>query len=128
MKECHVKEPLCYTYFSTTWRKCLNSVNLWNCATLHTIQSLVVHRNIRYCTKISKKMIRRFYDIIKWFYVFHRFADLQSLAFFWKLTVEQYFKSLANKSNWQELPFLHFLQYDPKEMRVLSNLIFLVLG
>ena len=23
-----------HTYFSTTWRKCLNSVNLWNCAGL----------------------------------------------------------------------------------------------
>ena len=28
-------------------------------------------------------------------------------AFFWKLTVEQYFKSLAKKSNSQEPPFLH---------------------
>ena len=46
----------------------------------------------------------------------------------WKLTVEQYFKSRANKSNSQEPPFLHFFQYDPEEVRVLANLIFLVLG
>ena len=37
-------------------------------------------------------------------------------------------KSLANKSNSQELPFLYFYQYDPKEVRVLTNVIFLVLG
>ena len=45
-----------YQYFSTTWRKCLNSVNLWNCegcfytnnflqlcAILHIVQSLLIH-------------------------------------------------------------------------------------
>ena len=50
-------------------------------------------------------------------------------AFFWKLTVEQYFKSLANKSNFQQPPFLYFFSvYNTKEVRVLTNLIFLVLG
>ena len=38
--------------------------------------------------------------------------------------MEQYFESLANKCNSQEHPFLYFLEYDPKEMRVLTNLIF----
>ena len=38
--------------------------------------------------------------------------------------MEQYFKSLENKSN----SFLHFLQYDRKELRVLTNLILLVFG
>ena len=48
--------------------------------------------------------------------------------FFGNLTVEQYYKSLANKSNSQESPFLHFLQYDPKEVRVLTDLIFFSFG
>ena len=30
--------------------------------------------------------------------------------------MKQYFKSFANKSNSQEHPFLHSLQYDPKEV------------
>ena len=38
---------------------------------------------------------------------FRRFADFKSSAFFLKLTVEKYFKSLANKNNSQESPFLH---------------------
>ena len=42
--------------------------------------------------------------------------------------MEQYFKSLANKRNSQEPPFLRFLQYDPKQVRVLTDLFFLVLG
>ena len=41
--------------------------------------------------------------------------------------MEQYFKSLANKRNSQEPPFLRFLQYDPKQVRVLTDLFFLVL-
>ena len=39
---------------------------------------------------------------------FRRFADFKSSAFFLKLTVEQYFKSIPNKNNSQESPFLHF--------------------
>ena len=62
------------------------------------------------------------------FYAFHRFAGLQSQGFFLKLNKEQYFKSLANKSNSQESPFLHFLQFDPKEVRVLTNIIFFSFG
>ena len=62
------------------------------------------------------------------FYAFHRFAGLQSQDFFLKLNKEQYFKSLANKSNSQESPFLHFLQFDPKEVRVLTNIIFFSFG
>ena len=42
--------------------------------------------------------------------------------------MEQYFKLLAKKGNSREAPFLHILQYDPEEVRVLENLIFLVLG
>ena len=33
----------------------------------------------------------------------------------------------ANESNYQDSPFLHFLEYDPKEVKVLINLVFLVL-
>ena len=100
-----------YIYFCTKWRKCLNSENLWKwedlkrkknckelCAALHTIQSMLVHKNARNCSKMSKKMIRRFYDISSnEFYGFHRSADLQSSAFFWKLTVERYFNHLQKK-------------------------------
>ena len=59
------------------------------------------------------------------FHAFHRFADLQSWVF-WKLTVEQYFKSLASKSNSRtsRTPFMDFLEYDPKEVRVLINFFF----
>ena len=66
-------------------------------------------------------------------HAFHKFADFQSSAFFWKLTVEQLLKSLPNKINSQDFPFLHFylffffFQYDPKNVRVLTNFI-LVLG
>ena len=60
--------------------------------------------------------------------LFDRFAGLQSYVLSGKLTVEQYFKSLANESNSQESPFLHFLLYDPKEVRVLTDLTFLILG
>ena len=45
----------------------------------------------------------------------NEFYAFQISAFFWKLTVEQYFKSLANK-------------YDSKEVKVLKKIIFLVLG
>ena len=34
-------------------------------STLHTIQSLLVHKNASHCSKMSKKIIRRLYDIIK---------------------------------------------------------------
>ena len=44
--------------------------------------------------------------------------------------MEQYFKSLASKSNSQESPFLHFFfsTYNPKVVTVFTKLIFLVLG
>ena len=44
--------------------------------------------------------------------------------------MEQYFKILSNKRNSQESLFWHiFFQYDPKEVRYLTNLkVFLVLG
>ena len=44
----------------------LKSYILRLCAILHTIQSFLVHKNASHCSKISKKMIRQFYDIIKW--------------------------------------------------------------
>ena len=51
---------------------------------LHTIQSMLVHRNASDCSKMSKKMIRS--DFVtssdEFFYAFHRFVDLQSSAFF----------------------------------------------
>ena len=66
------------TYFSTIWRKFLKFVNLCETvkvyelkdllrlyATLHTIPPLLVHENASHCSKISKEIIRRFYDI-KW--------------------------------------------------------------
>ena len=68
-----------YTHFSTTWRKFQNSVrNLQNneglefkyfvrlCATLHIIQSLLVHKHAINCRKISSND----------FCAFHRFADV----------------------------------------------------
>ena len=58
------------------------------------------------------------------FYAFHMSANLQRSAFFWKLIEEQSFKSLANKSNSHESTFFIFFQYDPKEVRVLTNLFF----
>ena len=42
--------------------------------------------------------------------------------------MEQYFKSLANESNSQEPPFLHFFQYDSEEVRVLAKLFFFSFG
>ena len=65
-------------FYSMKERKCLNSINLWNCegletknfvrlcATLHTIQSLLVLKNASHCSTTLKTMSRRFYDIIKW--------------------------------------------------------------
>ena len=35
------------------------------CAILHTIQSMLVHKNASNCSKMFKRTIRRFYDIIK---------------------------------------------------------------
>ena len=70
----------------TTQRKCLNSVNLWNCeglstknfvrvcATVNTIRSLLVHENANHCSKKSKEMIK-----ILWHYqmTFMPFKGLQ---------------------------------------------------
>ena len=130
-----------YTYLSRTWNKCLNSVNLWNwedlkrkkdykrlCPTLHTIQSMLVHKNASSCRKMSKKMIRRFYDIIEWVLYLSQVCRPSKFSFFWKLIIEHYFKSLANKSNSHECPFLHFFQHDPKGVRVLTNLIVFSFG
>ena len=61
-----------YTYFSPTWRKCLNFVYLGNCenlltknflmlfTSLHTIQSLPVHKNASHCSRMSKKISKDF--------------------------------------------------------------------
>ena len=48
MKEFHVKEPLYIVFYN-----------------MKTIQSLLVRKNASNCSKMSKKVIRRFYDIIK---------------------------------------------------------------
>ena len=42
-------------------KKCFSSL----CATLHTIQSILVHKNASNYSKMSKKVIGRFYDIYK---------------------------------------------------------------
>ena len=71
-----------------------------------------------------QKNIRIFQDFIKWISCHSQVRRPSKLSFFGKLAMEQYFKSLENKSN----SFLHFLQYDRKELRVLTNLILLVFG
>ena len=76
MKGFHLKEPLYMLFYnimemsgfckSVKLGRFINKhfVNL--CAVFHTIQSMVVHKNDSNCRKMSKKkMIRRFYDIIK---------------------------------------------------------------
>ena len=75
--------------------------------------------------KCPRKQSEDFMILSNDFHAFHRFADLQSEAFFWKLTVEQYLKTEV--SPWKPL-FLHSLQYDPGEVKVLTNIILLVLG
>ena len=76
MKEFHVKEPLyIFFYNMKEMSEFCKSVKLGSfikkknckslCATLHTIQLMLDHKNAINCSKMSKKMIRRFYDIIK---------------------------------------------------------------
>ena len=76
MKEFHVKEPLnIFFYNMKEMSEFCKSVKLGRfirkknckrlCATLHTIQLMLVHKNASNYSKMSKKMIRRFYDIIK---------------------------------------------------------------
>ena len=130
MKEFHVIEPL-YIFFA---RRCLNSVNLWNWEGLK--RKKIVRGYGKHFTLFNQCWFIRMAVIVarclrKWsedfmtpsneFYAFHRFADLQSIAFFWKITIGQYFKSLANKSNSHECTFLHFFHYDPKGVRVLKT-------
>ena len=98
------------------------------CAILHTIQSMLVHTNASNCSKIFKKTIRRFYDIIKWVLCVSYLWTPPKFSSFWKLIVEQYFKSLANKRNPHESPFFLFFQCDTKEVRVLTNLVFASFG
>ena len=106
MKEFHDKEPLyiyiyIYIYINmcicTKWWKCVNSVNLWNWEglkrkenvrgyvehfTLFTL-SVLVHKNAGNCSKMSKKMIRRFYDI-KWVLCFSYVCTPSKFSFFLK--------------------------------------------
>ena len=122
--------------------KCLNSVNIWNWEGLNR-KNLEVMCNFWHYSIARKLVIVARYlreksgDVMtssNEFYAFPRSADLQSSAFFWKLIVEQYFKSLSNKSNSHESPwisifdFFFFFQYDPKGVRVLTNLIFFSFG
>ena len=73
MKEFHVKEPSYIFFynmkeiseFCKTARFIKKKFCKMLCATFHTIQSMLVHKNASNCGKMSKKMIRRFYDIIK---------------------------------------------------------------
>ena len=76
MKEFHVIEPL-YIFFCSIkeMSEFCSSVKLGRfkkkknckrlCETLYTIQSMLVHKNASNCSKMSKKMVTRFYDIIK---------------------------------------------------------------
>ena len=56
------------------------------------------------------------------------FATLTSSAFFWKLTVGQYFKSLANKNNSHESTVLHFFSMILKKREFWQTYIFFSFG
>ena len=127
-----------YTYFSTTWRKCLNSVN---CETVKVYKLKILFGYVQQFTLFNNCWFIRILVIVvrcprQWSEEFMTssndfmpFIGSQTLEVkFLKTHCGAKFKSLANKSNSQEPPFLHFLHYDPKEVRVLANLIFLVLG
>ena len=132
MKEFHVIEPL-YIFFCSIkeMSEFCNSVKLGRFKKKKNCKRLCEHFTLfNQCWFIRMPVIVARYPR-KWsqdfmtssneFYAFHRFADLQSSAFFWKVTVRQYFKSLANKSNSHECTFLHFFQYDPKGLKVLKT-------
>ena len=59
------------------------------------------------------------------FYAFYRFADLESSAFFPENSL---WSNILNHSQTKVTPinpsFCIFFQYDPKEVRVLTNLAF----
>ena len=128
LKDVHAKAPLYIFFYSLKEMsefcksvKLRRFKNKKNCKITLFNQCRFIR--ILLCSKMSNKMIRRFYDIIK--SCLSQVCRLYSSAFFLKLTVEQYFKSLANKNNSQESPFLHiFFRYDPKEVRVLTNSFF----
>ena len=80
------------------------------------------------CSNGQEKWSEDFMTLSNDFHIFHRYADLQSSAFYWKLTVEQHFKSLANKSSSKNPnSCIFFSIYNPKEVTVLKNLISLFL-
>ena len=121
--------------------KCLNSVNLWNWEGLKRKNlEVMCKRLFNQCWFTRKPVIvarcpwersEDFMTSSNEFYAFPRSTDLQTLAFFWKLIVEQYFKSLSNESNSHESPWISifdFFQYSPKEVRLLTNLIFFSFG
>ena len=76
MKELHVKERLYIIFYNMKemsefcksvklgWFKKKTNCNRL-CATLYTIQLMLVHKNASNYGKMCKKMIRRFYDTIK---------------------------------------------------------------
>ena len=68
------------------WRKCLNSVNLWNWesfkSSLHTINSMLVHKNASNWSKMSKNTLEDFIASSNEFYASHRFADLNRFSLF----------------------------------------------
>ena len=58
---------------------------------------------------------------------FMPFIGLQTfkVKLFFENSLQQYFKSLENKSNSLEPPILaYFFQYDPEEVEVLTNVLF----
>ena len=123
-----------HTYLSTRKRKCLICVNLWNWevlltkifvrlpATLYTVQSMLVHKNASNCSKMAKKIIRQFYDIIKRvLYLSYIFSE-NSL----RSNILNHLQTKVTPTNPHSC--ISFFQYDPKVVRILINLIFLVLG
>ena len=76
MKGFHAKEPLYIFFYNMKGMlEFCKSVKLGSfikknickrlCATFHTIQLMLVDKNASNCSKMSKKMTKRFYDIIK---------------------------------------------------------------
>ena len=62
------------------------------------------------------------------FYAFHRFADLQSLAFSENSLLSIILNHLQTKVTLMNAHFCIFFQHDPKGLRVLTNLIVFSFG
>ena len=92
---------------------------------------IVAKKMIRRCPifKMSKKMIRRFYDIIKWVLCLSYVYTPSKLSFlFWKFIVEQYFKSHGNKSNSMNPHFFIFFSMILKKWEFWKTYFFVCFG